>query len=237
MKADQMQPWSWHQRGQPLHELQRRHDQMGGAVAPRRLELQLHLPGGVALHPLVRQRRPSDVAAQLLEPLAVVCLHTHRGVQADAVDVGAQGLPRCGLARHRAPESQHLVASARTKGDAVRHRRCLQRPQRAYLVPVSIRLGQIGLPHVFHQHAPAREQLHQPGDERLQQRVQFVVGGRIHLDEARHANVAAPVHAVQHQAVQMDIQVGRRAKALDERDGAAVAFVGLQPRRGPAVAA
>jgi hypothetical protein len=42
-----------------------------GSAAPRRLELQLHLPGGVELDPLVRQRRPRDVAAQLLEPLAV----------------------------------------------------------------------------------------------------------------------------------------------------------------------
>ena len=33
-KADQVQPRAWHQRCQPLHELQRRHDQMRGAVAP-----------------------------------------------------------------------------------------------------------------------------------------------------------------------------------------------------------
>ena len=32
-----------------------------------------HLPGGVELRPFVRQRRPGDVAAQLLQPLAVVC--------------------------------------------------------------------------------------------------------------------------------------------------------------------
>lgn len=30
--------------GQPLHELQRAHDQLRRAVAPRRLELELHLP-------------------------------------------------------------------------------------------------------------------------------------------------------------------------------------------------
>nr|WP_234413820.1 hypothetical protein [Ideonella sp. A 288] len=76
---------------------------------------------------------------------------------------------------------------------------------------------------------PAREQLHQPGDERLQQRVQLVVSGRGHLDEGRHAVATAPVHAVQHQAVQVDVEVGGRAEALDQRDGAAVAFVGLEP--------
>ncbi len=58
--------------------------------------------------------------------------------------------------------------------------------------------------------------------------MQLGVGGRTRLDEARHAVAAAPVHPVQHQAVKVDVQVRSRAEALDERDGAAVAFVGLQ---------
>jgi hypothetical protein len=105
-KPDQVQPRPRHQRRQPLHELQRIHDQMGRSIAPRRLELELHLAGGVELDPLVRQRRPRDVAAQLLQPLAVVRLDPHRGVQAETVDVGAQRLARGGLARHRAAERQ-----------------------------------------------------------------------------------------------------------------------------------
>jgi len=68
------------QRGQPLHELWRAHDQMRCPVAPRRLELELHLTGGVELNPLVRQRRPGDVAAQLFQPLAVVRFDPHRGI-------------------------------------------------------------------------------------------------------------------------------------------------------------
>lgn len=43
------------QHTQPLHELQRRHHQVGRPVAPRRLELELHLPGSVELHPCRRQ--------------------------------------------------------------------------------------------------------------------------------------------------------------------------------------
>jgi secreted PhoX family phosphatase len=35
-----------------------------GAIAPRRLELELDLPDGVELQPLLRQRRPGDGAAQ-----------------------------------------------------------------------------------------------------------------------------------------------------------------------------
>ena len=90
MKADQVQPRPGHQRGQALHELQRRHHQVGGAVAPGCLQLQHHLPGGVSLHALVGQSGASDVAAQLLERLAVVGITSHGSVQAETVDVGAQ---------------------------------------------------------------------------------------------------------------------------------------------------
>ncbi len=56
-----------------------------------------------------------------------------------------------------------------------------------------------------------------------------VVGGRTHLDEGRRAVGVAAVDAVQHQAVQVDVQVGRRAEALYQRDRAAAAFAGLEP--------
>jgi hypothetical protein len=44
------------------------------SVAPRRLELQLDLPRGVEPHPLVGKHRLGDVAAKLLQALAVVRL-------------------------------------------------------------------------------------------------------------------------------------------------------------------
>ncbi len=83
-------------------------------------------------------------------------------MQAEPVDVGAQGLARCALARHRTPQAQHLQPGAGPEGDAVGDGRGLQRPQRARLLAVGIRLGQVGLAHLLDQHAPAREQLHQP---------------------------------------------------------------------------
>ena len=229
VEPDEVQPRPRHQCRQPLHELQRAHDQMRGAVAPRRLELELHLPGGVELHPFVGERRPRDVAAQLLQPLAVVGLHPHRRVQAEPVDVGAQRLARPVLARHRAPERQHLLPGAGAEGDAIGDGRGLQRPQRARLVTVGIGLGQVSLARVLDQHAPAREHLHQPGDDGLQQRVQLVVGRRIHLDEHRLAIVAALVHAAQNQTVQVDVEIGDRAEALDQPVVAALAAA--QPQK------
>jgi len=63
----------------------------------------------------------------------------------------------------------------------------------------------------------------------VQQRVQFDVAGRSGLDEHRQAIAAAPAHPVQHPAVQVDVQVGGSAEALDQRDSAAVALFAFEP--------
>ena len=118
---------------------------------------------------------------------------------------------------------------ARPERDAVSDGRGLQRAQRARFLTFGIGLGQVGLAHVLDQHAPAREHLHEPGYDGLQQRVQSLVGGRIGLNEGRRTICVAAVHPVQHQTVQVDVQVGSGSEALDQRDGAAVAFVGAQP--------
>lgn len=122
------------------------HDQLRDGVASTRLELRLLLRGGVSPCPLVRQRRAGDAAAQSTQLLAVVCLHAHRGMQADPVDVGTRRLARHALARHCPPQGQDLLPDARPKGHAVSHGRGLQRPQRTRLVPVGIRLGEVLLP-------------------------------------------------------------------------------------------
>ena len=57
MKADQVQSRSRHQRGQALHEFHWLHHMVAGAIAPRRLEFQHHLPGAVDTKPLVGDRR------------------------------------------------------------------------------------------------------------------------------------------------------------------------------------
>ena len=51
-------------------------------VVPSRhgvLSWSLHLPGGVALHPLVGQRRAGDVAAQLLQRFTVIGVTAYGG--------------------------------------------------------------------------------------------------------------------------------------------------------------
>jgi len=70
-------------------------------------------------------------------------LHPHRRVQAEPVDVGTQRLAHPVLAWRRSAQGQHLLPGAGAEGDAVGDGRGLQRPQRARLLAVGIRLGQI----------------------------------------------------------------------------------------------
>jgi hypothetical protein len=72
-----------------------------------------------------------------------VCLDPHGRVKAEPVDVGAQGLPRRVLARHRAAQGQHLLPGAWTEGDAVGTCRGLQRPEHAGLVGIAVDVGHV----------------------------------------------------------------------------------------------
>ena len=73
------------------------------------------------------------------------------------------------------------------------------------------------------------QQLHQSGDDLVQHRLQRFIGRRGRFHELWCTLRTAPVHAIQHQAVKVDVEVGGRAKALDQRDRAAVGFVRLEP--------
>ena len=230
MEPNEVQPRPGHQRRQPLHELQRRHHQMRGPVAPGGLELEHHLPGGVGLYALVGERRAGDVAAKLLQRLAVVGAAAHGSVQAETVDIDAQRLLEVLLSGHNALRGQHLLPGARAEGDAVGTRRSLQRPERAGLVRITVVVGEVRRTLLFDQHPPTGEQLHHARDDLVQHRLQRFIGWRGYLHELRRAFGAAPVHAVQHEAVNVDVEVGGRAKSLYQRDRAAVGLGCLEAR-------
>ena len=106
-------------------------------------------------------------------------------------------------------QRQHLLPSAWAEGDAVSTRGGLQRPERAGLVRITVVVGHVGRTLLFDQHPPTAEQLHQSGDYLVQHRLQRFVGWRGHFDEFRRAVGTRSVHPVQHQAVQVDVEVGR----------------------------
>jgi len=63
MDADQMQVRARHQRGRTLHELQRPHHYMRGAVAVGTLQLQHDLAGAITLEAIAGNGGASDIAA------------------------------------------------------------------------------------------------------------------------------------------------------------------------------
>src|SRR5262245_1588451 len=79
-----------HQSRQALHELQRLHDDMGGAVFVRTLQLQYDLAGAVTLEPFVGDGRPGDIAAELIEFFTLIGAPAHRRMEAKAVRVDTQ---------------------------------------------------------------------------------------------------------------------------------------------------
>ena len=62
-------------------------------------------------------RRAGDVAAKLLQPLALVGAAAYRGVQAEALHIGTQRLGEGGVAGHGALRREDLLPGARVKGD------------------------------------------------------------------------------------------------------------------------
>src|SRR5262245_42141056 len=90
VETDQMETRARHQSRQAFHELQRLHDDMGGAVFVRTLQLQYDLAGAVTLEPFVGDGRPGDIAAELLEFFTPIGAPAHRRMEAKAVRVDTQ---------------------------------------------------------------------------------------------------------------------------------------------------
>ena len=59
----------------------------------------------------------------------------------------------------------------------------------------------------------------------VQARLQLIVGGRVDLFERQLVRLVADVNAIKEQHMEMDIQVKRRAKTLDEGDGSGMGCV------------
>lgn len=75
---------------------------------------------------------------------------------------------------HRQPLHELQRAHHQVRRSVAPQGRGLQWPQRACPLTGSVGLNQTGLTHLLHRHAPARDQLHEPGDDGLQQRRKVV---------------------------------------------------------------
>src|SRR3954466_4109310 len=119
MEANQMQPGTRDQCGQTLHKLQRRHHDMGGAVAPGTFELEHDLACAIALEPLIGNGRAGDIAAQAFELLALMGVTAYCRMQAEAVRIDAARLLRVGRPAGDGLQAQYLLPGVWPQRNAI----------------------------------------------------------------------------------------------------------------------
>ncbi len=79
METDEMEPWTRDERGEALHEFQRRHHDMGRVISIGSLQCERHLPGPVECKQSVGDGGAGDVSAQVFEFLPLMGGAAHLG--------------------------------------------------------------------------------------------------------------------------------------------------------------
>ncbi len=218
MVPHQVEPRRGHQRGQPLQQLHRLEQHVGGAVAPAMAQAVDQPPLGAPLQPIRGQGRSGHVAAQAFQPGPVAGRNGDVGVDAEA---GGFGASRVGLRRLREQvrvdaiaEAQDALPPAGSGGDAAPHRGGVQRGQQRLLE--AQRVGPVGIG-LGAQPAALEQAAHRSGDA-PRDAGHLAVVRRRHGAEAHR--VARVEDAVERQRVEVDVQVQGVAEALDEGDRA-----------------
>jgi hypothetical protein len=80
MIEHQVDPRPWDQRRELLQQRERLEEQLACAIRPRALQREHHAAVGEDPEPVLRHRRPEQIAAQLLQPRAIRRRHRDVGV-------------------------------------------------------------------------------------------------------------------------------------------------------------
>ncbi len=152
MESNEVEPGPWHKRGQALHELQWCHDDVGGAILIRAFQLQHNITGAVEFEPFIGDGRAGDVAAQLLELVALIHGAAHRRVEAEPLLVDTALWRILRLEAGDGLQAQHLLTRARSECNAIG---TSGRLQRRHGVIGFIRFGHISHTLLFNQIAKA----------------------------------------------------------------------------------
>ena len=88
--------------------------------------MQHDIAGGSAFEPFVRNGGAGDVAAQVFEFAALMGAEPHRGMQSEAVLVGAAWWCGIRLSAWNGSQGEHFLPRPRPKRNAVSTRGCLQ---------------------------------------------------------------------------------------------------------------
>ncbi len=119
MESYEVESGPWYKRGQALHELQWRHDDVGGAILIRAFELQHNITGAVEFEPFIGDGRAGDIAAQLLELVTLTSGAAHRGVKAETLLVDTQLWRILRLKAGDGLQAQHLLTRTGSECNAI----------------------------------------------------------------------------------------------------------------------
>jgi hypothetical protein len=210
------------QGGQPFQQLQRIEAQMRRAVRPAVPERQPDLAVTGPVQPLLRQGRPQRVATHPLQPIAVARSNHEPGMQIEAVGARVTGPQRgrrdlfwrvAALADARAGSRPECHAPVDRRG---RHRR----QDRRLLRPRIRALAVLG---AARESAPLDQPRDAPRDPR--HHVSHVLAHQPRNRMRPHGATTVREHAVQHERVQMHIEIQRPTEALHNHHGAAATII------------
>ena len=97
-----------------MHEFEGRHDDVGSAILIRAFELQYNVTGTVEFESFIGDGGAGDVATQLLELVTLIHGAAHRGVEVEALFVGAAFLGRRRLKAGFGSQGDHFLPGARS---------------------------------------------------------------------------------------------------------------------------
>ena len=196
MEANEMKPGTRDERREALEEFQRRHDEMGGAIAIRGFELEDDLAGPGAAEPFVAQGRTCDVAAQAFEFLPLLGPAAGVGMQTEPLSLytplGMRALWARRAQRGVFPR-QHFLSCPGAEGNAVSAGGRVQRSQGR----IGIRVGQVRESLFFDERACAGQAFQHPLHDSREDGLKLFSGGSRHGLEKRDA-IREAIDAIEH---------------------------------------
>jgi hypothetical protein len=215
--ADEVEARRRHQGRELLEELLRLEDDVRRAVAPAVLQTIEERSVREPREPLGRHRRSRHVAAQALEAAPVARRDGDVRVQAHAADArAALALERPDLRVDAVADAQHALAGAAPRGDAAADRGAVELGEERLLgQPVGLRADSGPSPR------RSRRRCDAPRDLAATRATSASSGGGRGWKRGG-SNGVRLVDAVEHERVEVDVEVQCVAEALHEGDGAAL---------------
>ena len=122
---------------------------------------QLMRADAVTLEPFVGDRRPGDIAAQVLQLLALIGAPAHCRMKSEAVEFGTQARGGWPVCARQALQAQHLLSRSSPERKAVGARGRLQGQKRVF----PIRFGEVGHALLFDEKPKTGQQPHDARDD------------------------------------------------------------------------